>query len=85
MALFNPNPPIPFEEHIRLLRLLVEGKTRGQIATELGFSPLTIKRRCRKARDFLGVETMYQAIAVAVARGWVPAPKAGSRSIDPKG
>jgi DNA-binding NarL/FixJ family response regulator len=73
----NPNPPLPLEEHIRVLRLIVEGKTQDQIALEIGLSPETIKRRCRRAREFIGVETLYQAVAVAVARGWVSAPRSG--------
>ncbi len=81
----NPNPPLPFEEHIRLLRLLVEGKTRGQIALEMGLSPVSIKYRCKQMREYFGVETIYQAIAVSVARGWVEVPRVGKHPINPKG
>lgn len=75
MALYNPHPPLPLEEHIRLLRLLVAGKTQDQIALEFGLSRETIKARCKKMREYIGVETLYQAIAVGVSRGWVEAPK----------
>ena len=77
MVVYNPHPPLPLEEHIRLLRLLVEGKTQNQIALEFGLSRETIKKRCRDMRRYIGVQTVYEAIAVAVSRGWVSAPKVG--------
>lgn len=60
---------------LRILRLLVEGLTLKQIALEIGVSFETVKRHTRKVRHKTGAETLYQAIAVVVDRGWLRAPR----------
>lgn len=76
----NPNPPLSLDEHLRLLRLLVAGKTQDQIALNMGKSRETVKRRCKRLREDFGVETLIQATAVAVALGWLEAPKPGEKN-----
>lgn len=73
--IMNPKPPLSLYQHIRVLGLLVEGKTQDQIALDLGLSRDTIKQRCKRIKQDLGVQSLYQAVAVAVSNGWVQAPK----------
>lgn len=77
LSVNNPNPPLSLDEHIRLLRLLMEGKTQDQISLSLKLSRDTIKKRCKRIREDFGVETLIQAAAVAVSLGWIDAPKPG--------
>jgi len=62
--------------HKEILQLMVnEGLTQKQIALRLGRAERTIKRHCVEIRELVQVDSIYQAIAVAVARGWINAPK----------
>jgi DNA-binding NarL/FixJ family response regulator len=68
------------EEERRILHMLaVEGYTQDRVALEISKSRETVKRYCRKIRETIGVESLYQAVAVAVALGWITAPRAGKR------
>lgn len=61
-----------------ILMLLVErGMTQNQIALELACSRTTVKNHLTKIREKMGVETLYQAIAVATVRGLVNAQECG--------
>lgn len=65
----NPNPKLSLEEHIRLLGLIVEGKTQGQIALSFGLSREAIKKRAQRMRAFFGAESTAQAVAIAISKG----------------
>jgi DNA-binding NarL/FixJ family response regulator len=58
-----------------LIGLLVEGLTQKQMAFELGCELVTVKRHFSRIRRKIGVISTYQVVAVAIARGWVNAPK----------
>ncbi len=55
--------------------LVIEGLTQKQIAYQLKRDPDTIKHHCERIRKKVGVESMYQVVAVAVELGWVTAPQ----------
>lgn len=61
--------------HKLILQLMVEGLTQKQIALRLGRAERTVVRYCVEIRQLVRVDSIYQAIAVAVERGWVNAPK----------
>lgn len=61
----------PTQMQRRLLQMLAEGKTPKQIAYELGKNARTLRVHFSHIRSRLGVETMYQVMAVAVKKGWV--------------
>lgn len=59
-----------------IIELLVyEGLTQKQIALRLQRDPDTIKHHCERIRKKVGVDSMYQVVAVAVDLGWVMAPQ----------
>ena len=67
---------------IKIVELLVmEGLTQKQIALRLKRDPNTIKHHCERIRKKVGVESLYQVVAVAVDQGWVTAPSANSHII----
>lgn len=72
-----PNPPRPLSpRQTEILLLLVEGgMTQNQIARRLECSRITVAMHLRKIRERLGVETLYQAVAVAMSNGLVNVPK----------
>ena len=55
--------------------LVVEGLTQKQMALRMDRELVTIKQHFAQIRTKLGVESLYQVVAVAVERGWVNAPK----------
>lgn len=59
------------EDERQILRLLVEGASNSQIATNLYLSETSVKRKLRKIFADLNVETRTQAAAEAVRRGLV--------------
>ena len=54
-----------------ILRLLADGRTQGQIATELVISPKTVATHIQHILSKLGVNTRAQAVAFAFRRGLV--------------
>lgn len=59
----------------RLLYLIVvEGFTQNQAALELDRSRETVKKYCINLKKQLGVDSFYQVVAIAVYKGWIPAP-----------
>ena len=64
-----PAPPVAplTPRQLQIFALLVEGKTRLQIAELLNLSPITVRDHIRYARARLGARTMYEAIARYVA------------------
>jgi DNA-binding NarL/FixJ family response regulator len=60
---------------LEILQLLVEGMPQKQIALELGCSHKRVKRHFSQIRRKVNVWSTYQAVAVAVERGWVKVPK----------
>ena len=63
----------PMQRQIVYL-LAVEGLNQKQIAYQLKRDRGTIKMHFAQIRRQLGVVSMYQAVAVAVQRGWIVAP-----------
>jgi Response regulator containing a CheY-like receiver domain and an HTH DNA-binding domain len=59
----------PLEQ--KILQMLVDGLTQQQIAIELKRNVRNTKRHFAKMRKRLGVETMYQVVALSVSYGWV--------------
>lgn len=68
----------PTQMQRRMLQMLADGYTQKQIAMELGKNVQTMKQHFYKARERLGVETMYQLMAVAVRKGWVKVNRTGN-------
>jgi DNA-binding NarL/FixJ family response regulator len=65
----------------KIIELLVyEGLTQKQIALRLERDPNTIKHHCTRIRKKVGVDSMYQVVAVAVDLGWVTAPQVQERN-----
>ena len=59
-----------------ILHMLVrDGLTQKQIAFHLGRNTDTIKHHCERIRKKVGVNSMYQVVAVAVSLGWISAPQ----------
>lgn len=59
-----------------ILGLLVEnGMTQSQIARRLDCSRSSVKNHLLKIKSKLGVETLYQAVAVAMSEGLVGVPE----------
>lgn len=60
---------------LRIMQLLVEGLTMKEIAGEVRTSFRAVKRHMQNVRRKTGSVSTYRAIAVAVDRGWVHAPR----------
>jgi DNA-binding NarL/FixJ family response regulator len=59
-----------------ILRLLVEkGLTQKEMALQLQRAPRTIKHHMGQIKIKVGMESLYQVVAVAVELGWVSAPQ----------
>jgi PAS domain S-box-containing protein len=59
-------------EH-QVVELLASGHTGEEVAERLGISPATVRVHVRNATGKLGASTRTQAVAIAVARGYVAA------------
>jgi DNA-binding NarL/FixJ family response regulator len=57
------------EEDIQILRLIAEGATSGEIAKEVFFSEITVKRRVSEILEKLGARHRAQAVFEATRRG----------------
>jgi DNA-binding NarL/FixJ family response regulator len=71
-------PPLPPHPHLiprehEVLQLLVEGRSTGQIASELHISIDTVRNHIRGVLNALGVHSRIEAVAVA-RRGSPTAP-----------
>lgn len=61
--------------HKKILQLLAtEGLTHRQIAARLGNTPRMIKWHYAEIRKHLRVDSMHQAVAIAVFEGWISLP-----------
>lgn len=56
---------------VRVLRLLCEGKSNGEIASHVGISINTVKAYLKKVYRMLGVAGRAEAVAVALRKGLV--------------
>lgn len=54
-----------------VLHGLAEGRTNGEIGTQLFLSPETIRTHVRKAMARLGARTRTEAVAAALREGWI--------------
>lgn len=66
-----PAPPTVDVQQRRLLRMLAEGWTLGEAATELGLARRTADRRLDAARRALGADRTADALARARQLGWL--------------
>jgi DNA-binding NarL/FixJ family response regulator len=66
-----PGPAAVSDEWRHLLRLLADGWTLGEAASELGLSRRTADRRLDAARRELGTATTAEAVARARRLGWL--------------
>ncbi|KAB8333748.1 response regulator transcription factor [Scytonema tolypothrichoides VB-61278] len=57
------------EEAVRLLGMLADGLTNSEIAEQLHWSEVTVKRRLQEILDTLGARNRTQAVAEALRRG----------------
>lgn len=69
-------PYLTFRQR-QCMRLLVEGKTAGEISLELGISVRTIHEHLRRARIQLGCYSTLQAAVKAERLGLLNEPKIG--------
>ena len=53
------------------MRLVAEGLKDATIATRLGVSKVTVRRRVRAFCARLGAESRIQAAVIATRRGWL--------------
>jgi len=60
------------KRRLEILRLLVRGKTYGQVALELGITERTVKDQMMKARRALGCENVVQLAYTAIVMGYLP-------------
>jgi len=67
----HPEKPEVEKDEQEILRLLIEGASNLDIASELYMSNTTVKRKLRKIFEKMNVQTRAQAAAEAVRRGWV--------------
>lgn len=65
----SPSPLSPREREVLLW--LGRGDRTDQIAHRLGLKPVTVSMHLRGSRQKLGARTREQALAIAVARGWI--------------
>jgi DNA-binding CsgD family transcriptional regulator len=66
----------PTQKQKRLLQMLADGKSQKEIAVELGVNPRSLRTHFFRMRSRLGVETLFQALAVGVRKGWVRVQRA---------
>lgn len=57
-----------------LMQMVVDGLTQKQMALIMGTQRNSIKTNLAVVRRRLGVESLYQAVAIVVERGWVRVP-----------
>jgi DNA-binding NarL/FixJ family response regulator len=57
------------EEDVQILRLIADGATSSEIASEVFFSEITVKRRVSEILEKLGARHRAQAVFEAVQRG----------------
>jgi DNA-binding NarL/FixJ family response regulator len=60
---------------LEILQMLVEGVPQKKIALEMRLTERMIRWHSRQIRKKVNVSSLYQAIAIAVERGWVQVPK----------
>ena len=61
----------PTQMQRRLLQMLADGKSGKVIAFELGIHEKTLRTHFVRLRSRLGVETLYQVMAISAKKGWV--------------
>jgi DNA-binding NarL/FixJ family response regulator len=59
------------EKEIAVIRLVCQGKTRGEMAKELGISPSTIKPIITSILDKTGFDSITQFVIYAVSKGLI--------------
>lgn len=55
----------------QILALMAEGATNAEIATQLHWSEVTVKRRVQDILDTLQVRNRIQAVTKAIRQGWI--------------
>lgn len=67
----EPRRDLPPRDGLRVMQMLADGYSDPQIARILGISLVTVRRRAQRFCRSLGAKSRLQAMAEAVARGWV--------------
>lgn len=70
----KPNEPQevePTPTQMRMIQYLANGCNQAQVSAVLGVSHETTRKQLKLMRERLNVNTLEQAIALAVKRGWV--------------
>lgn len=57
------------EEEVEILRLMAEGLTKREIAQQMHYSEVTVKRKCHEIYYKLSAKSQAQAVALAVRSG----------------
>lgn len=66
-------PSVPPRAELDVMQLLADGYSDPQIARLLTVSLVTVRRRAQRFCKRLGAKSRLQAMAEAVARGWIEA------------
>ena len=67
----NPSPSALSNREREVLLWLGRGERTDQIAHRLNLKPVTVTLHLKNARDKLGARTREQALALAIAKGWI--------------
>ena len=68
-----PGDPVLTPRQLEVLCCLARGKTPGQIAAELGVTPITVRNHVQAAMDRLGAKSRLEAVLAAMCLGLLPA------------
>jgi DNA-binding CsgD family transcriptional regulator len=77
-----PDPSIS-PTQAAIVQKLVEGRYPKEAAYELGITESAAKVQLFRARQKVSAGTLYELVAIAVARGWCT-PQSGSQPLPPK-
>lgn len=69
----------PTDEQRRMLQMLADGMSQKQVAHALGENVRTTRVQFMRMRNRLGMDSLYQLMAIAVEKGWVKFKKKDKR------
>jgi DNA-binding NarL/FixJ family response regulator len=62
----------PSPEELEVMRLVAKGHKDAAIARRLGVAAVTVHRRAQRFARRVGARSRPHAIAIGIARGWIP-------------
>lgn len=71
MTLINSSKPRLTPRETEILQMMAAGQPRGEIATRLGISILTVKTHIQNVKIRFDSSSTYQIVAVAVSNGLI--------------